>query len=146
MEVLTTRFGLLSVEAEDVIRFPAGLFGLENCHHWVLLADAENDSLAWLQSLERGSTALAVVSPRRFIPNYRLHVSPVELAPLDLGSLRDAEVLLVVNKHGEAITFNLKAPLVINLVRRRGRQVIANGNAPLQYSVFVKKLTWKKSA
>ncbi len=147
MDTLTTRFGLLSIEAEDVIRFPNGLFGLEDCHHWVLLADTENSSLAWLQSLEHANVALAVVSPRRFIPTYRLHVSRLELAPLELGGLREAEVLLVVSKHKDlTTTLNLKAPLVINLVRRRGRQVIANGAVPVQYSINAKRLTWKKSA
>ena len=37
MEIRTTRFGPLEVEADDVIRFPAGLAGLEGCLDWVFL-------------------------------------------------------------------------------------------------------------
>jgi len=65
MRITTTRFGRIDVDAADVIRFPSGLPGLEDCREWALLADAGNDALGWLQSTTRGEVAVAVVSPRR---------------------------------------------------------------------------------
>ena len=65
MQIRTTRFGALEIEAEDIINFPTGLLGLEDCRHWVLLADAQNNALGWLQCTSRPEVALAVVSPRR---------------------------------------------------------------------------------
>ena len=44
MEIKTTRFGVLELDAEDIISFPSGLVGLESCREWVLLADAHNDA------------------------------------------------------------------------------------------------------
>ena len=70
MNVETTRFGRLEVDSDDLLVFPAGLFGLESCRHWVLLADAQNDALGWLQCTSRPDVAVAVVTPRRFVPDY----------------------------------------------------------------------------
>lgn len=146
MRIPTTRFGHIEFEAEDVIHFPEGLLGLETCRHWVLLADPENDALAWMQSVDRPEVALAVVSPRRFVPSYRMRVARRELEPLQFESLADAEVLIVVGKSERSMTLNLRAPLVINLGRRLGRQVITNGQLPLQYELTTESSPLKKSA
>ena len=47
MLINTTRFGSVELLPEDILLFPAGLFGFEDALHWVLLGDAENESLAW---------------------------------------------------------------------------------------------------
>jgi flagellar assembly factor FliW len=139
MEIHTTRFGTVDVDPRDVILFPAGMLGLEDCQHWVLLADTDNEALGWLQSMSHGDVALAVVSPWRFVPGYDVRVGRGELAPLALDSLREAHVLSVVGKTERAITLNLRAPLVINLRRRLGRQVVHNAEHPLQYELCARE-------
>lgn len=126
MLVKTTRFGTLQVPQDDQLTFPAGLIGLEECRGWVLLGDAENEALGWLQSTARPELALAVVSPRRFVPDYQFRVYRSELAPLELARPQDAHVLAIVGKRDGGITLNLKAPLVLNVARHLGRQVLAN--------------------
>jgi flagellar assembly factor FliW len=137
MEIHTTRFGTVDVEPNDVILFPTGMLGLDDCQHWVLLVDAENESLGWLQSTTHGDVALAVVSPRRFVPDYDVRVDRSELAPLALASSDEAHVLVIVGKTETGITLNLKAPLVVNLRRRLGRQVVHNGDHPLRHELCV---------
>jgi len=146
MKVDTTRFGSVEIEPEDILDFPSGLLGLEDCRQWVLLADAENDALGWLQSTARSDFAFAVVSPRRFVPDYQVRVSRGELSPLDLTDVRQAQVLAIVGKGDRGITINLKAPLVINLERRLGRQVITNGDMPIAYELTAQPTLLKKIA
>ena len=67
MQISTTRFGTIAVDVDDLVHFPHGLIGFEESRHWVLLADPANTAVGWLQSADRPSTALAVVSPRRFV-------------------------------------------------------------------------------
>ena len=119
---------------------------MEHARHWVLLADAENEALGWLQSTSRPDVAFAVVSPRRFVPEYQMRVSKGELAPLDLEDVRTAQVLSIVGKNEAGVTLNLKAPLVINLERRLGRQVITNGDQPLQYPLSRAAAPLRKTA
>ena len=146
MRVNTTRFGRLEIDADDVLLFPSGIMGLEDCRHWAVLADAQNDALGWLQSLSRPDVAMAVVSPRRFVPEYQLRVSRSEMSPLELAELRHAQVLLIVGKNDDGITLNLKAPVVVNIERRLGRQVISNGDQPVQFPLYQQPVALRRSA
>jgi flagellar assembly factor FliW len=146
MQIQTTRFGFLEVEPDAVLSFPAGVLGLEDCRQWVLLADAHNEALAWLQSVTRPDIALAVVSPRRYVPGYQVRVSRAELESLDLKDLRQAEVLVIVSRNEYDLTLNLKAPLVINLPQRLGRQVISNADQLVQYPLQTPRTILRKSA
>ena len=146
MEINTTRFGSLEIEADDVICFPEGLLGLDGCLDWVLLADAQNDALGWLQSATRDDVALAVVSPRRFVPDYQVRVARREIVPLALDPIDSAHVLVIVSKNERSITLNLRAPLMINLAHRVGRQVVTASDEPLQYELGYAPMPWKKIA
>jgi flagellar assembly factor FliW len=135
MEIPTSRFGPVKIAPSDVLHFPAGLLGLDDCSAWVLLADSENDSLGWLQSTTRPEVALAVVSPRRFVPEYQLRVTRGELGSVLSELVDDVHVLVIVGKNANGITLNLKAPLVVHRRQRIGRQVVASGDQPVQYEL-----------
>jgi len=132
MDIFTSRFGTLQVLPPDVLTFDNGLIGLRHCRRWVVLADAQNDVLGWLQSIDEPEAALGVVSPRRFVADYQLRVSRQDLAPLQLSSTRDAQVVVIVSRHPEGLALNLRAPLVINVEGRRGRQVLAKDPLPVR--------------
>lgn len=152
MDVLTTRFGTLSVEPQDELIFDQGLIGLEHCRHWVVLTDTRNPTLGWLQSLDQGHVALGVVSPRRFVPDYQLRVDSADLQVLDLTTARDAEVVVIASRQTSSdveaggMTLNLRAPLVINVERRRGCQVIAKDDLPVQFALSLPSLSLKRTA
>ncbi|MEX0867594.1 MAG: flagellar assembly protein FliW [Pirellulales bacterium] len=146
MELKTTRFGVLRVAESDILDFPEGLPGLEECREWVLLPDLRNDAVAWLQSTSSPEIALAVVSPRRFVADYTVRVSPAELQPLGMSSKHDAQVLAIVSVHAGEPTLNLKAPLVINRRNRIGRQVVTNGDMPLQCSLRLASTQQRQAA
>ena len=146
MQIRTTRFGPIEIRSDDIFEFPVGLLGLETCRDWVLLADAENSSLGWLQSTERPEVALAVVSPRRFVPGYQLRVSRRDLAPLELSQHGDAQALAIVSRHENRITANLKAPLVFNLARRLAAQLVTRDEQPLQFTLPTQTTSLRRSA
>ena len=146
MQITTTRFGTLAIEAADAIRFPAGLLGLEDCRNWVLLADLKNNAVAWLQGLDRIEVALPVVSPRRFVPGYRMRVSRRDLEAIELGDVKTARVLAIVGNSDGALALNLKAPLVINLQRCLGRQVVAKGDLPVRFELGGSYPAFRRSA
>ncbi len=138
MKFQTTRFGTVEIRESDILDFPFGLIGLESCRRWVVLADSRNQGLGWLQSLDRPEAALAVVSPRRFVPEYRARVSARDLTTLGLSSPKEAQVVVSVSKHtdgpqGPALSLNLKAPIVVCLETRRGRQIVAKDNHSVRH-------------
>jgi flagellar assembly factor FliW len=135
MKISTTRFGTIEFRSDDVLTFPEGLPGLEACTAWLLLADDHNNALGWLQSTSDPAVALAVVSPRRFVPDYQLRVTRGELGSQFARLVDEVRVLAIVAINAGAITLNLKAPVLIHLGQRLGRQVVASGDHPLQYEL-----------
>ncbi len=133
MKISTTRFGNLAIEDADVLTFVDGLIGMEDCRRWVLLADAQNSALGWLQSLDRPEVALGVVSPRRFVPDYQVRVARREIQPLGLGNPNDAQILAIVSNSSGSLALNLKAPLVIHVAERLGRQIVARDDHAVQH-------------
>lgn len=146
MQLSTSRFGTVEFEIEDILHFPQGLVGFEDSRHWILLADADNEALGWLQSMHRQDLALPVISPRRFVPGFQVHVAKKQLAPLELTQFDQAFVLSVVSKSGNELTVNLRAPLIVNLDRRLGRQVITLDEQPVALSLATPAVTFRKIA
>jgi len=142
----TTRFSTIQTETDDIFLFPNGLIGLENFRRWVLLADAENDAVGWLQSTSHPDVAVAVVSPRRFVPEYQVRIPRGELAQLQLDEVDRAFVLTLVSRNHHGLTLNLKAPVLFNLDRRLARQVVSSDDQPLQWDLRVPILKLRKSA
>jgi len=146
MDVHTTRFGTLTVSEQDELLFPQGLIGLEDCMRWVVLTDADNPALGWLQSVEHGHIALGVVSPRRFVSDYQLRIDRDELRYLELSTVHDAEVVVIASRQESDLTLNLRAPLVINVQQRRGCQVVAKDAYPVRFPLSTQTIPLRRTA
>jgi flagellar assembly factor FliW len=146
MKVVTSRFGTVDIEPDDILFFQKGVFGFEDCQHWVLLADADNAAVGWLQNIQHPQIALPVVSPRRFVPDYQVRLDPADIEPLQLAELEKAYVLAVVSRDKDTLTMNLRAPILINLDRRTGCQSITIDAHPIQFALAHLPSTLRRSA
>lgn len=146
MQIETTRFGRMDIEPDDILFFRHGIFGFEKARHWVLLADAENRAVAWLQSIQHPELAVPVVSPRRFVSDYQVRIDPADISALDLRSADQAFVLAIVGRDNDSLTLNLRAPLVINLDQKSGMQLITTDAQPLQYDLATLPTAQRRSA
>ena len=135
MRIESQRFGNLILDQEQLFLFPSGLIGMEALRDWALLPDLENPAVAWLQSAARGDRALPLISPRAFFPNYRVQVSRRELTGLHMKPGAEMYVLTTVSGHSGKLTTNLRSPILLNLSRRLGCQVITDNDHPLQQNV-----------
>jgi flagellar assembly factor FliW len=143
---ISSRLGPIEIDGEHLLHFPSGLVGWEDCTKWVLLSDQQNDALAWLQSVDRPDVAVPVTSPRRFVPGYQIRVARRELVQLGLDDAGATKVLVTIGRTAGGLTLDLKAPLLLNLQRRLGRQVTANGDLPLRYELGSSAITTKRIA
>ena len=135
MRIETRRFGTLRLNTDQLFLFPQGLIGMETLRQWALLPDPQNPSVAWLQSASRGDRAIALVSPRAFFDSYRVHVTRRELECLHMQAGAELYIMTTVSGHVGKLTTNLRAPLLLNLDRRLGCQIITNDSQPLQKSL-----------
>ena len=135
MDVTTTRFGTITASPQDILLFDQGLIGFEQCKRWLLLADAKNRALGWLQSVDNAQIAMAFVSPRRFVPDYQLRLQRSQLDGMQIDDPEEAEVVVIVSRHLEGLCLNLKAPLVIHISSKTGCQVISSQDYPVRHQL-----------
>ena len=123
IKIKTTRFGELEVPAKSVIDIFAGLIGFPDVHHYVLLE--YTPPFSWLQSVENPALAFVVVNAAEFGEHYQFEL-PVNDRELNLTNAADVAILNLVSIRPEAAlsSVNLKAPVIVNLENRKGRQII----------------------
>ncbi|MHC4414924.1 MAG: flagellar assembly protein FliW [Planctomycetota bacterium] len=124
MNVETTRFGAVDVDENRIITFPAGLLGFSAFKGYALLQPGEDDAFFWLQSIEAPELAFVVSDPSLWVRDYEVPIRREQLDQLALDSLESAQVFVIVNKYGFALTANLQGPLVLNIGNRRGMQLV----------------------
>ncbi|MBX9654469.1 flagellar assembly protein FliW [bacterium] len=124
MKVRTHRFGTLDVEREDLILFPEGLVGLSRLTEFVLFQDPTSPDLFWLQSTERSEFAFATIHSSKLGTVYDFDWDALDLENLELESLGEAEVFVILNRVGGTFTANLKGPIIINSMKMIGKQVV----------------------
>lgn len=127
MELETTRFGTINIQADDIITFEDGLVGLSQYRRFVLIRHDSEGPFWWLQSVEEPSFAMLLIDPWYFCADYEVVLSDADAEKLQMREETPKAVLTTVsippgNPH--AMTANLLAPLVINTEMRIGRQVI----------------------
>lgn len=124
MEVQTTRFGNVEIAEDRVITFPKGLLGFSKQTRFCLLQPTEDACFYWLQCADDPSLAFVVTDPSQFFPEYAVPIRAEQMEELQLRSLEDSQVFVIVNKVGGSLTGNLQGPLVINVVTRVGEQFV----------------------
>ncbi len=129
MQVMTSWFGPIDVDAESVLTFPVGLPGLEHCTRFKLLHDSARDTpvVRWLQSLDDPDVTFSVVDPAVFGVRYELTLSDEEAELLQVDSEDQVAVLMLLGRdlQSGAVTPRAHSPLLINVVKRRGVQKLA---------------------
>ncbi|MGE3276377.1 MAG: flagellar assembly protein FliW [Vicinamibacterales bacterium] len=120
-----TRFGAFDVAVHDLVNFPEGLPGFEQCRRFVVIGSEQLAPLQCLHAVDGAAASFLAIDPRVVLPGYRCQLSPHDRHRL---GVTDTTVLLwlsivTVTEEGEAFA-NLRAPIVINPERMTGFQVM----------------------
>jgi flagellar assembly factor FliW len=125
VNIITTRFGLIQASETEILRIPDGLVGFRSFTQFVLLPDFEAAGLTWLQSVTAPELAFGLIAPPLAIPDYKVELRPGDRTALELDEERSALTYVILNRgEGGGLTVNLQGPLVFNLARRLGRQIV----------------------
>lgn len=124
MKIDTSRFGEIEVDPKRVIHFERGVLGFPKQKSYVLFEAGEDSYFWWLQSADNPELAFVVTDPSLFVPTYRVPVRADQMIDLGIETLDQAQVFVIVNKHGQTLTGNLQGPLVINVATREAQQLV----------------------
>ncbi|TCK05054.1 UNVERIFIED_ORG: flagellar assembly factor FliW [Anoxybacillus amylolyticus] len=132
MNIDTKYHGTVAVKEEDIIHFPHGLPGFADKKRFVLLPLADTPFVI-LQSVETPALGFVLIEPFSYFPTYEFELDEATVEQLNIESERDVAVyvILTVADPFHETTANLQAPVVINVHKRLGKQVILT-NPPYQ--------------
>src|SRR5207302_4138093 len=142
MELQTNRFRHpepLEIPEESVLEFPHGLPGFESQKSFALIEDPTYLPFRWFQSVGDPDIAFLVIDSALVVDQYKLDIAGLDVECLELIEGNDPEIfcILVVSEDVRYAAINLKAPIIVNRSRRRGKQVILTDERfPLRHSLL----------
>ena len=114
-----------TTSTELTIQFEEGLIGFYDCKSFRLIESDEIAPFRWLQSSDRPDIGFLVIDPSIVVNDYKTVIPHREWD--SLGIKPEAGIVLVtcmVGSENAQSTGNLQAPILLNLQKRTGRQVI----------------------
>lgn len=107
--------------------FEEGIPGFYDLRFFHLIHQEENSPFYLLASLENPNIEFGVINPFAFFQDYEFGLDEFVKTNLRITSESSVIVLNIVSiHHGDQITVNLKAPVVVNLDNCMAKQIILN--------------------
>ncbi|WP_096550434.1 flagellar assembly protein FliW [Ureibacillus thermosphaericus] len=139
MQIHTKFLGEVEIQEEEVITLTSGLLGLEEYTKYVLLPLDKDSPLAIFQSIEESQIGFVVAYPFAFKKDYAFDISEVDRKELQVEKKEDliAYSIVTLKEPFEESTLNLLAPIVINSVKKCGKQIVLQDNQayPLRFPI-----------
>jgi len=139
MELMSKVHGKIKYSETEVITFSKGLPGFEGLSNFIIKEIQGNPLFKIIHSLDKTDVAFVIVSPFECVNQYEIKLSEETLSGLQISEPTDVVLYSIVTLHSEMknITANLKAPLVVNLKKNLGEQIIINKEGYLvQHPIF----------
>ena len=138
MELESTRFGIITLDEAEVIRFKKGLYAFEDEKEFVILEE-DDSPFFYLHAVNNPDLCFVVTEPGNFYEDYEFKLGKKAKNDLQLESPDDVLVinLVVIPDDYKKMTINLKAPIVINQREQLGRQIIIDEpDYPVRQEIF----------
>ncbi len=130
MKKINTRFGEVEYNPDNLLHFPAGLIGLPNLRHFIVMPNKKQGPLFWIQSVDDPDIAFVLTDPTNFFLDYQLMPEESERQSLHLEENDDCFILSVVTVPADQnITLNLAAPILFAPKTNRAIQVIVENSS-----------------
>ena len=130
MLIETIRFGPVEIDESKLIVFCDDIPGLEEYRRYALLQFEESYPIIWLQSVDEGGICLPVLDTYAVLGGYVFDIDDGDVRELGLNGPEELHVVnvLVIPDDIQHMTVNLAAPIIINTVSGKAKQIILSGN------------------
>ena len=126
-KIMTSRFGEIEAAEESIIHFAAGIPAIEEEREFILIPYEDDSPYVFLQSVQTPDLAFLMTMPLTFFPDYEFTIDDDVEKELGLTSPEEVVIYTILTLSGKEIrdlTANLMAPIVINAVTRRAKQIV----------------------
>ncbi len=146
MKFFSSRFGEIEYNPTNVVYFPFGIPGFDKFKRYVILSKKNIPYFYFLHSIEVENLMFILTNPFIFLPDYNFKLSDGDLYILEIEDSskfgKDVFVfsIVTINNEEKKFSLNLKAPIIINLEKKIGKQVILYENDyPIKYELDFNK-------
>lgn len=110
---------------EPTVVFPDGLLGFPEVDRYLLMS-TELEGVFWLQAKGCSALSFVLADPFMLVPGFSLDLGEAEVGLLGASNPADLAVFAILTLRGQGsdVTANLQGPVVIDVNRRVGRQVV----------------------
>ena len=126
MIIESTRFGTVDVPDAELFTFANGLYGLEAHTQFALVCPDDTLPFRYLQAVDEPGICLLVGDPFVFRREYEFDLTESDLTALGDPTPEQVAVWVTVSARDslQTATMNLLAPVILNVQKRLGRQVV----------------------
>jgi flagellar assembly factor FliW len=124
--VKTVRFGDITIDQQHILHFRDGMIGFHQLKDYFLVESPSLPLLLWLQSVDSPEVAFPIMEPYFFKKDYETPLIDADKFALSKseGDTLKTFLVMTIPVEIERMTVNMKAPVMINLQKRTGTQVI----------------------
>lgn len=126
MKLHTKFLGEVDIKEEQFVTFEQGLPAFEEEKQFVVLPFGEDTQFMTLQSVQTKDCAFVIVDPFQFYKEYKVKLPEAMIEQLEIEEEQDVAifVLLTVQDPFTNTTANLQGPIVINMKKQKGKQLV----------------------
>jgi flagellar assembly factor FliW len=127
LTIRQTRFGDLEVDEKRLLNFPEGLLGFPDQHDYVLLEHKPGSPFYWLQSVDAPDLAFVMIDALLVKEDFLEALAPSEregFKGIEAGHKVVFALVTIPPGEVEKMTVNLLGPLLIDVQKRIGKQVV----------------------
>jgi flagellar assembly factor FliW len=141
MLIKTKYHGEIDIREDDILTFEKGIPGFLEEKEFIVLPLSEDQSFSIMQSVSTEYLAFVIANPFYYFRDYDFQLEDPILEELEMKSEQEVQVysILTVEEPFEQTTANLQAPVIINIMNHKAKQVILNnGNYKSKHPIFKK--------
>jgi flagellar assembly factor FliW len=111
---------------DDIVTFPSGIPGFEKNTEYVLVQIPDYIPFEWLVCIDGSRVRFAIINPMLFKPDYAPAMTKSHLEGLSIEKPEDILLysIVTISDNPMKSTANLIGPVLINKVKRIGKQII----------------------
>lgn len=130
MQIQTKLLGEVTIDEKEILTFECGLPGFPNEKRFVLLPIDSELPIAILQSTNDANIGFVIAYPYTFKTDYAFDIGEEDIADLQIESEEDVVTYAIVTLKDSLnkSTLNLLAPIIINIKKKLGKQIVLNDN------------------
>lgn len=131
MKINTTNFGEIEISKDKIIYFQEGIPGFEKEKEFVVILNEDTENpFHHLQSVNNPKLSFIIINPFEIFSDYDISLPDTTIDKLKITNQEQIVIytIVLIPEKMEKMTTNLTGPIVINIEKKLGKQVILDDN------------------